>query len=184
MPSFTPAQIACLIVVAIATVTDLRSHKIPNILTFPAAAAGVVLQLIAYGPQGALWAVEGWALAVAVMLLTRLFGWPFGMGDVKLIAAVGSFVGPAMVMLVFLYFFLSLAPVAWYRILAAMPWRQIIGSIPSLIKTGNWSMLSGMDWSRFNKARKSPLLFGPFYATGTLCAILFEQPTRTFLGLR
>ncbi len=182
MPPLSITQIVCFFVVVIAAACDLRTRKIPNVLTFPAAAAGITLQFILSGPQGALAGIEGWFAAAGIMLATRLLGWPFGMGDVKLVAAIGSFVGPSLILLVFFYFFISLAPVAWYRMFSAFPWRQIFSALPLLITTGNLSALANLDWTRFNTARRSSLLFGPFYAVGTACAFLLERPTRIFLG--
>ncbi len=183
MPPLSPAQIACLVIVVVAAVIDLRTAKIPNLLTFPAAALGIILQLVQFGPQGALWAVEGWFLGVGIMLATRIFGFPFGMGDVKLIAAIGSLLGPSMIFLVFFWFFLSFAPIAWIRLASAVPWKQLIVAFPQILFSRNLQVLKQLDWSRFNDARKSKLMFGPFYAVGTFCALFLEQPTRKFLGM-
>ena len=185
MPPLSPAQIACLIVVTIGAVCDLRTKKIPNLLTFPAAALGIVLQLIQSGPPGALSAVEGWFAALGIMLLTRFLGWkscPFGGGDLKLIAAVGSLLGPGDVLLVLWWFFLSFAFVNWWRLASALPWRQFIRALPALVSTGSLTCLAGIDWTTFNQARKAGQLFGPFYAVGTYCAIFFRHATRVFFG--
>lgn len=184
MAPLSPAQIACLLVATVAAILDLKTKKIPNWLTFPAAILGVILQYMASGQAGAVSALEGWVLAVAMMLATRPFGWPFGMGDVKLVAAIGSFLGPGDVLIVFFWFFLSFAPVAWYRIAASLPWKGLIGAMPSFLKTHDPQLIINLDWSGFNKARKAPLLFGPFYAAGAFLAILLSGPTRALLGFK
>jgi prepilin peptidase CpaA len=77
---------------AVACFTDLRQARIPNALTFGAAAAGLAFHLLA--PQG-----SGFALAGAGMLAGLLVFFPFfalgamGAGDVKLMAAIGVWVG-------------------------------------------------------------------------------------------
>lgn len=177
-----PLQIAGILVASVGAITDLKTHKIPNLLTFPAAAIAVIWQLIASGFGGALTAVEGWFLGVGLMLATRIFGYPFGMGDVKIIAAVGAFVGPSMLLLVFFYFSLTLGLASSARMLWAFPWQQIIAALPLFIASPNRQIFTGLDWSKFNQIRKSKLLFGPFYAIGTVLAVLLERPTLELMG--
>lgn len=88
-----------LVVCAIAALTDLRRLRIPNRLTFTAAGAAVVLDVLlgfsAAGMQGALHALLGSMLGAALGLI--VFGLPaaidvVGMGDVKLMIALGALV--------------------------------------------------------------------------------------------
>lgn len=84
---------AALVVAAIACVTDLYRRRVPNILTFGGAAAAIVYHLLASGVSGLLDATGGWLVGVAVFLpLFLLRG--MGAGDVKLLAALGAWVGP------------------------------------------------------------------------------------------
>jgi len=77
-----------------ATVTDIRSRRIPNWLVAPFLAAGVAVNATCYGWKGLGQSMGGIALAVAV---TGIFCWlrGMGMGDLKLCAAVGAWIGPA-----------------------------------------------------------------------------------------
>ena len=88
-----------LVVCAIAVLTDMRRLRIPNRLTFTAAAFGFalngVLGLVAGGASGALHALIGSLLGAALGLL--VFGLPaaidlVGMGDVKLMIALGALI--------------------------------------------------------------------------------------------
>ena len=78
-----------------ACLTDIRSRRIPNTLTLGGAAAAFVFHLI----NGGLVALGGAAAAWAIGLLLFL---PFfalrgiGGGDVKLLAGLGAWIGPAM----------------------------------------------------------------------------------------
>jgi len=75
-----------------AAITDVKTRRIPNRLTYSAMVAGLVLQGILYGWSGLLLSVEGGLLFGGVFLLFYLVR-AMGAGDVKLAAALGSIVG-------------------------------------------------------------------------------------------
>jgi prepilin peptidase CpaA len=82
-----------LVVLVIASVTDLRSRRIPNWLSVPFLLAGLGAQAVTSGWSGAGHSLSGIGLAVL------LFGLPCflrarGMGDLKLAAGVGAWIGP------------------------------------------------------------------------------------------
>jgi prepilin peptidase CpaA len=83
------------VVVVSAMVTDLRSRRIPNALTFTAFGAALVLRIAFQGWFGLGLALAGAVLAPGVLLIAH-FGRGLGMGDVKLAAAVGAFLGPKL----------------------------------------------------------------------------------------
>jgi prepilin peptidase CpaA len=76
-----------------ACVTDVRSRRIPNVLTFGAAAAGLVAHGAFDGFQGLLTGGAGWLVGAAVFIPFFLLG-GMGAGDVKLLAALGAWLGP------------------------------------------------------------------------------------------
>jgi len=80
-------------VVGIAIVTDVRSRRIPNSLTFPALAAALVVRFAFQGWAGLGLALMGAIVAPLVLLIVHA-GRGIGMGDLKLAAAVGAFFGP------------------------------------------------------------------------------------------
>lgn len=89
---------ATLTFVTVLAVTDFRTHRIPNRLTLPAAVVALLINLAIAGPSGAL--RSGGGLLVGLALFFPLFlGGGFGAGDVKGMAAVGAFLGPAGVLL-------------------------------------------------------------------------------------
>lgn len=83
---------------AVATVTDLRSRKIPNWLVFPFMGLGLGVSGWVYGWHGLLKSFEGLALGLAVFGLLGFLG-GMGMGDVKLVAGIGAWVGPSQLIL-------------------------------------------------------------------------------------
>ncbi len=80
----------------VACAYDLRTRRIPNILTLGAAALALAFHAIGGGLGGFGTSVAGWLVGGA--LLVPLF-WLGGMGggDVKLLAALGAWVGPGAV---------------------------------------------------------------------------------------
>ena len=101
----TPTIIANVVVLAIgvaACVTDLRSRRIPNVLTFGAAVAAFVFWGIAGGPSGLGFSLGGW-LVGCVLFLPWFLLRGMGAGDVKLLAALGAWVGPSTALWLALY---------------------------------------------------------------------------------
>ena len=77
-----------------ACVTDIQSRRIPNWLTFGAAGAAIVFHTATGGGGGFLSAMTGWFIGALIMFLPfALRG--LGGGDVKLLAALGAWLGPA-----------------------------------------------------------------------------------------
>jgi len=82
------------IVLAVATLTDLRSRRIPNWLVVPFLVAGIAVSGWLHGWSGIGHSLAGLALGG---LLFGILCWMggMGMGDVKLCAAIGAWIGPA-----------------------------------------------------------------------------------------
>jgi prepilin peptidase CpaA len=95
MPLSTNSFVALVVlsIGVIACVTDLRTRRIPNLLTFGAAALALVFHGIVGGLPGVQSAALGWLAGVAVFLPFFLLG-GMGGGDVKLLAALGAWMGP------------------------------------------------------------------------------------------
>ena len=86
----------------LAAAIDLRTRRVPNPLTATLAALG--LAFAACGISGITigGALTGLALGFALMLPGYLFG-ATGAGDVKLFAAAGALMGPAPIIIAFIY---------------------------------------------------------------------------------
>jgi len=80
-------------VLAVATFTDLRSRRIPNWLVLPFMAAGLVVPALLAGWHGLGQSLEGFGLGALIYGFLAVIG-GMGMGDVKLVAAIGAWVGP------------------------------------------------------------------------------------------
>jgi prepilin peptidase CpaA len=86
----------------VACVTDLHSRRIPNLLTFGAAAAALVYGGATGGWEGIGSAALGWLIGAVAFIVPFALG-GLGGGDVKLLAAIGAWLGPVGAIWVALY---------------------------------------------------------------------------------
>jgi prepilin peptidase CpaA len=84
-------------VLAVATFTDLRSSRIPNWLVLPFMVAGIAVQGWVHGWHGIGQSFAGLGLGAAIFGGLCLLG-GMGMGDVKLCAAIGAWIGPSQLL--------------------------------------------------------------------------------------
>ena len=85
--------VAALVIVLMTTaVFDLRSSRIPNWLTFPSICFALSAHACFGGMNGVLFSLAGLGTGLGLFFLIYLAG-GIGAGDVKLMAAIGAFVG-------------------------------------------------------------------------------------------
>jgi prepilin peptidase CpaA len=77
---------------ATSAVSDVRANKIPNIVTVLFAVTAVAVHSFNRGFDGLLLSIAGLAVGIGLLLIPYLMG-GMGAGDVKLMGAVGSFLG-------------------------------------------------------------------------------------------
>jgi prepilin peptidase CpaA len=83
----------------LACISDLRTRRIPNVLTFSAIACALVFHSVIGGLNAAGWSLAGCLLGALLFFpMFALRG--MGAGDVKLLAAVGAWLGPSQVAIV------------------------------------------------------------------------------------
>jgi prepilin peptidase CpaA len=91
---------------ALCAASDVRSNKIFNIVTVPFAITAVALHTFNNGLDGLLFSTAGMATGIALLVIPYIMG-GMGAGDVKLMGAVGSFLGAKSTLCAF--FFIALA---------------------------------------------------------------------------
>lgn len=98
--SGVPQMVACS-AAAVAGVLDFRTYKIPNRLTVPLCLTGFLYHVVGHGLLGLRFSLLGFLVGLGVLALLYIIG-AFGAGDVKLLAGVGSWLGPEATFSVFL----------------------------------------------------------------------------------
>ena len=97
-----PAEIVIFVVtllfVGLCVASDVRTLRIPNALTGPAMLVGVALNAWCFGWHGAQLSVAGLGLAIVLLIGPFALG-GIGAGDVKMMGAVGTFIGPTLLLL-------------------------------------------------------------------------------------
>src|SRR5262245_27352389 len=88
------------IFMALCAIVDYRTKRIPNWLTVPAAVLGLVYSALAPSGIGILWSLAGFAVGMSLLILPWLLGGG-GMGDVKMLAALGTWLGPVGILIAF-----------------------------------------------------------------------------------
>lgn len=100
--AMTVTSIVALLSALVACAFDVRTRRIPNALTLASAVAALVFHAITGGAEGWLTAAGGWAIGIAIFFVPFALG-GMGGGDVKLLGALGAWLGPIDVMWLALY---------------------------------------------------------------------------------
>jgi prepilin peptidase CpaA len=117
-PAATPFVLAAILAIAlgISVVTDLRSRRIPDAVTLPATGLLLLARLLLTGWDGLFGMAVGVVGALAGWAVFRGIAWcgGMGLGDVKLMAAVGAALG-------------------WPLVLRALLFTAIAGGVQALV---------------------------------------------------
>jgi prepilin peptidase CpaA len=98
----TVFQIIVIGIAAAAAVCDLATKRIPNVLTFGAAAVAMMVHGYVDGWSGAGTSALGWVVGVAAFFPFFALG-GMGAGDIKLLGAIGAWLGPIAAVWVVLF---------------------------------------------------------------------------------
>jgi prepilin peptidase CpaA len=155
------------VVLAVASFTDLRSRRIPNWLSFPFLLAGIVVSGWLHGWPGIGQSFAG--IGLGLLIYGFLF-WMGGMGagDVKLCAAIGAWIGPDQL-------FMALIITSMAGGIMVLCWAAFGGFLKELF-TGAGDLVFG--WKKrgmkadpeltLSNPMKRKMAYAPAIAIGTL----------------
>lgn len=175
-----PRSLILLLLLLAASICDLRTRRIPNRLTFGGAALALLYGLLAPHPHtgGFFWALGGMAVGLALMLPLYLLH-AMGAGDVKLMAMVGSFLGPAATCQVVIFVFITggLAAISyalWHRMAG-----KLLRNSAEAVQLLYVNVAAGIrPDARSNSAHSvGTLPYGVSIALGTLAFLVARQFT-------
>jgi prepilin peptidase CpaA len=151
-----------LIVVAVATFTDLRSRRIPNWLVLPFLLAGVAVSGWLRGWHGVGQSLEGLGLGALLFGVLFLLG-GMGAGDVKLCAAIGAWIGPGQLLIALVLTGLAGGVMVIGWALYAGFFRELFQGAGDLVFGWNKG-----DRAALSDAKRRKMPYAPAIAIGTL----------------
>jgi prepilin peptidase CpaA len=147
-------------------VIDIRTRRVPNVLTFGLALTGVGLAALQMTGLSVWNALAGLLLGLALMLPGHVIG-ATGAGDVKLFAAAGTLLGPVGVVFAFLYTALAGGLLAIIVALARGQLRATLDRLRVLLRTGGATRMAVEQ-----RALNNRFAYAPAIAIGTLAVAL------------
>jgi prepilin peptidase CpaA len=173
--------------VSTGAVTDLRTRRIPNALTFGGAASGLLANLATHQQRGIWVSLAGWALGTALLLIPFMLRM-MGGGDVKLLAAVGAWGGPVLVLNTLLIGAIAGSVMAIVVIVVEGRIRELLHPVVARVR-GELALALGLLWPRalafalaVAETQETPLIsprkrtthlpYGPALAVGGIAAVL------------
>jgi prepilin peptidase CpaA len=159
-----------LIVLAVATFTDLRFRRIPNWLVLPFLLAGIAVSGWFCGWHGIGQSFAGLGLGVLIYGFFFCLG-GMGAGDVKLCAAIGAWIGPGQL-------FIALVLTGIVGGIMVLCWaafggffRELFNGTSDLVFVWKHGTGSDPDMALSNPVRRK-MPYAPAIAIGTLISFL------------
>jgi prepilin peptidase CpaA len=161
-----------IIVTTVSAVVDIRKHKIPNLITFPAIAAALSYYGAYYGWDGIGFGIGGMCVGTALLLLPYLMG-GMGAGDAKLMGAVGAVLGIERTVTAFL--FISAVGCVYALLVIVIQRRRMKGYFKQMWLTAQGMVLTRKYMPVESGGQKRPkVYYGVAIAAGTLTYLALE----------
>jgi prepilin peptidase CpaA len=145
---------------------DVRYRRIPNPFVIATLIAGLILNSMFSGFQGALNSAGGCLFAFFLMFMLHVFG-AMGAGDVKLFAAVGSVIGAQLVLSTFVTVVLTGGVLALVSILSSGAFSTTMHRVLQILV----GLLPGWQMPKFSVPTDRRLTV-PYGAAITIGAII------------
>ncbi len=170
MPPHDPDALVLAIVsvgMGAAAFIDLRTRRIPNLLTVSLTAAGLGIAAAGLGRVGLGASVLGCLLGLAFMLPGHVFG-ATGAGDVKLLAAAGALLGPSDTVHAFLNTAIAGGVLAVVVALRRRRLQHTMSAVSRLVAGGNPETVVAIE----NPTADNRFAYGPAIAIGVVLVAL------------
>jgi len=159
-------------VLVVAAIFDYRFKKVPNMLTFPAMAAGLVMACMANGFIGLSVSIAGLFIGLALLYLPYAAG-GMGGGDVKLLGAIGAIKGPWFVFISFLAMAIIGGLMAIIRMAFVMK-KADLRTLGESVRTAYYTRrLSVLEIPEYVKKEKLP--YAVAISAGAAVSLLLEM---------
>jgi len=145
-------------------VVDVWSRRVPNTLTLGIAALGVSLAASHVSGVSVAGSLAGFAIGLMLMLPGHLIG-ATGAGDVKLFAAIGTILGPAHVVVAFVYTAIAGGLLALIVAVRRRRLQETVERTAALVRTGGSNVAEIEHGSANNR-----FAYAPAIALGALAA--------------
>ena len=166
-----------LLLLLIAGIIDCRSHRIPNLLVLSGLGFGLLYNGFNAPFPGAtsLWALSGAGLGLLTLLPLYSLG-ILGAGDVKLMAMVGGFIGPAALLPVLLYTLISGGLLSLALVLLRGTTRRAWHNLGGVMQMAMHDSIAGRRTSLRIDGRASAgrLPYALAIGSGTVCQLLLQ----------
>jgi len=154
----------------VSALVDLWSRRVPNKLTLGLTVLGLTLAVLGLSGISPVAAVGGLVLGLLLMLPGHVVG-ATGAGDVKLLAALGTMLGPAGIAVAFLYSAIAGGVLAVAVARSRRVLRETVDRTATLVRTGGGNVAAIEDTSKNNR-----FAYAPAIALGALAAALGWWP--------
>jgi prepilin peptidase CpaA len=155
------------------SVTDVKSRRIPNFITFPAFLIGLALHL-ALGGWGQLFLSLAAGVICGVVFLLFYIAGGMGAGDVKLIMAVGCLAGISHIAYILVLTALAGGAMAIVMALARGRLQQTITNVGALAAHHGQQGLQPHPDLNISNAQTLRLPYALAIASGTLLTLYFQ----------
>lgn len=142
---------------------DLWTRRVPNWLTLGITVLGLVLAATRVSGLSVAGALAGFGLGLAVMLPGHVIG-ATGAGDVKLLASLGTILGPKLIVLAFAYTAIAGGVIA---VMVAARRRRLLVTVE---RTATLVRQGGANVAEIERASDNRFAYAPAVALGALAA--------------
>jgi prepilin peptidase CpaA len=164
------APALAVVTAGIGAAIDLRTRRIPNVLTFGGAIAAFSYAVYTNGLTGLELSAAGWATGIGLFLPIFLVG-GMGAGDVKLLGAVGAWLSPMATLYCALYSVLAGGLLGLIVALQHQYLRQALENVWGLIGFWRAAGIQRVPGMSLDDAKGPRLAYGIAIFTGTVAAV-------------